>query len=233
MIIDIFSSFDPIIFNNSLLNNLIWLSLIVAIIIIPSLFSISHKKITLTKIMRVSLTQIQQKSKTLTFSKTLLPTLFTLLIITNIIRLIPSSIPISSHLIVTITLGIPIWIISITSSFKKNAVVTMSNLVPQGSPLWLAFVLVLIELIRTLVRPITLSFRLAANITAGHIILSLISITTASSTRYLSSYTSITALIISSFYTRFEIAIATIQAFIFILLLTLYLNEHSYKDSLK
>jgi len=75
--------------------------------------------------------------------------------------------------------------------------------------------IVIIETTRLLIRPITLSVRLAANITAGHLILGLISITGLSAIGY---FTQILILIL-------EILVSFIQAYVFKLLLILYLKE--------
>lgn len=78
-----------------------------------------------------------------------------------------------------------------------------------------------------LVRPITLSFRLAANIRAGHIVLGLIRIY--ASAAIISNIAAATILSITALgYILFEIAICLIQAYIFCLLLSLYANEHSH-----
>jgi ATP synthase subunit 6 len=75
------------------------------------------------------------------------------------------------------------------------------------------------------VRPITLSFRLAANIRAGHIVIGLLGIY-ASSAFFVSSSSFITLMLIQIFYFIFEIGISLIQAFIFCLLITLYSDDH-------
>jgi ATP synthase subunit 6 len=98
-------------------------------------------------------------------------------------------------------------------------------LLPAGAPAALAPFLVLIERIRLLVRPVTLSVRLMANISAGHIVLTLVG-------NYLSNLVlsfgvgAVSLLMVQVFYTIFEFAIRFIQAYIFCLLLTLYADEH-------
>lgn len=85
--------------------------------------------------------------------------------------------------------------------------------------------LVLIETIRILVRPITLSVRLIANIRAGHIVLRLIGIY-ASSFVFISGVSFFLLLIVQFMYIVFEMGICLIQAYIFCLLLTLYADDH-------
>lgn len=84
----------------------------------------------------------------------------------------------------------------------------------------------LIETVRIIVRPITLSVRLVANIRAGHIVLRLIGIY-ASSYVFISGGGFLMLLRIQVFYIIFEMGICVIQAYIFCLLLTLYADDHT------
>lgn len=84
----------------------------------------------------------------------------------------------------------------------------------------------LIETVRIIVRPVTLSVRLVANIRAGHIVLRLIGIY-ASSYLFISLANFILLLLVQIFYIIFEIGICVIQAYIFCLLLTLYADDHT------
>lgn len=109
----------------------------------------------------------------------------------------------------------------------KNLKASIAHLLPDGAPDWLNPFLVLIETSRVIVRPLTLSFRLAANIRAGHIVLGLIRIYSAAA--LLTSYGAFLSLLATTiFYIIFEIAICLIQAYIFCLLLSLYANDHAH-----
>jgi len=101
-------------------------------------------------------------------------------------------------------------------------------LLPIGAPAALNPFLVIIETVSIMVRPITLSVRLTANIRAGHIVLTLIGnyLTTSF---FISGIFSIALLLrIQVFYTIFEFGIGIIQAYIFCLLITLYSDEHPH-----
>jgi len=100
---------------------------------------------------------------------------------------------------------------------------SIAHLLLESAPIWLSPFLVLIELTRICIRPLTLSFRLAANITAGHVIIRLIFIFRISYKTKIFIYITL----ISSLYLIFEIIICSIQAYIFCLLISLYANEHS------
>lgn len=158
---------------------------------------------------------------------TSLSAIFFLLIIVNLIGLIPYTFSTSSHLIFTLTLGLPIWLRLIISRFSHRPKKSTAHFLPDGAPDWLNPFLVLIETTRVMVRPLTLSFRLAANIRAGHIVLSLIGIYCASAW-FTSLPRTIMLTITTLGYILFEVAICLIQAYIFCLLLSLYSDDHAH-----
>lgn len=104
----------------------------------------------------------------------------------------------------------------------------MAALLPIGAPAPLNPFLVLIETVRIIARPITLSVRLMANIRAGHIVLTLIGNYLTTSLFFLPSVRALILLTIQVFYTVFEFGIGVIQAYIFCLLITLYSDEHPH-----
>lgn len=96
----------------------------------------------------------------------------------------------------------------------------IKHIVPEGTPIYLASFIVLIERIRNLIRPLTLAVRLVANIIAGHLLLVLLSRLGEISIIY---YIFTLPLIIS--LTVLEIFVTIIQSYVYIILLVLYLNE--------
>jgi len=130
------------------------------------------------------------------------------------------------HLIVTFRLARVFWLSLLLRRGAHNFGSFLAVLLPAGAPAGLSPFLVLVERIRLLVRPITLSVRLAANIGAGHIVLCLLG-------GYLScgffrfSFTTVGFMtLIGAFYFIFEVGICLIQSYIFFLLLNLYADEH-------
>lgn len=96
-----------------------------------------------------------------------------------------------------------------------------AHLVPLGTPSALVPFMVLIEIIRSLIRPLTLSVRLAANMIAGHLLFTLIS-----SRGRLASVPLLSVILIAVFLLSIlETAVRLIQAYVFRLLGTLYLSE--------
>jgi ATP synthase subunit 6 len=109
--------------------------------------------------------------------KNFFPFLFTLFIFIlslNLIGLIPYSFAVTSHLIVTFTLALTTFIGINIICINKHGINILSLFLPAGSSFFLALLLVPIEIISYLFRPISLSVRLFANIMAGHTLLKVI-----------------------------------------------------------
>nr|YP_010403029.1 ATP synthase F0 subunit 6 [Sirsoe methanicola]UQV94837.1 ATP synthase F0 subunit 6 [Sirsoe methanicola] len=229
MMMDIFSSFDP--FTNSLYQispTIFWMTSAMAITPLHASYWLSPSK---TLSISSYPLEIMSSQTGRTFGghlksfSTIITALFIFLIVTNLIGLIPYTFSMSTHLIMTLSLGLPLWLSLIMSSALHAPMSFTAGLLPGGAPNWLNPFLVIIETLSISVRPITLSFRLAANLTAGHIILGLIGIYT--SAAIFNSPTSFLILLsIQTLYILFEVGICLIQAYIFCLLLTLYADEH-------
>ena len=101
-------------------------------------------------------------------------TLFSFILIANLIGLVPYSFTVTSHLIVTFSLAIMTFIGINLICVREHGHHIFSLFLPAGSSLPLAFLLVPIEIVSYLVRPISLSVRLFANMMAGHALLKVI-----------------------------------------------------------
>lgn len=155
---------------------------------------------------------------------------FAFIWINNSLGLFPYIFTPTRHLVVTIGLAIPLWLGPLILRFTKQPKIILSHLVPLGSPIFLAPFIVVIELTRLLIRPITLCVRLAANLVAGHLLLTLMS----------SPITNASVMLVATIL-RFmlilvvlELAVASIQAYVFSLLPTLYTEEvNTHKINLR
>ena len=127
----------------------------------------------------------------------------------------------TSHLSITIVLALPIWLGTILYSIVFQYNNLLAHLVPLGTPSFLIPIIVVIETVRNIIRPITLSIRLAANMVAGHLLLTLLG----------SQGPNIRIIIIRVLLLRLvlllilEVAVACIQSYVFTILSSLYLNE--------
>uniref|UniRef100_A0AAU7YSL4 ATP synthase subunit a n=1 Tax=Haematopinus quadripertusus TaxID=1453187 RepID=A0AAU7YSL4_9NEOP len=152
----------------------------------------------------------------------LLYALFVLILFSNLFGLSPYVFTVSSHLVYSLGYSLPLWLGGILYSLHKSWESLTAHLTPLGSPLVLAPFLVIIELVSLLIRPISLGVRLMANMTAGHMVMSLVeqwSIASMSSLLYSSL---IVVLIL------FELGVALIQAYVFTSLLSLYFEENNH-----
>nr|AXJ93402.1 ATP synthase F0 subunit 6 [Cheilonereis cyclurus] len=229
MMLDIFSSFDPGINHiNNMSPLLFWMTVLTSI----TLFSLSMwtAPTTMTIISSsVMKTMNDQGNRTsgahIKGFNSMIVSLFIIIININLIGLLPMVFSYSSHLLFTLSFGLPLWLALIMSAIMYNTHKWTASLLPGGAPHWLNPFLVMIETISISVRPITLSFRLAANMSAGHIVLTLIS--TYSANALFSSVTSLMILTsIQLGYIMFEFGICLIQSYIFCLLLSLYADDH-------
>jgi len=222
MLTNIFSNLDPIWFNLCYKSTFIYTT--IPLLVISTFWHKITPLATLTTPV-TSYIYTQLKRTKLTSLKTIsliISSLFIFLAYINIIGILPYIFSITSHIILTISLRAPTWIILVTSRILFSPKKTIRHILPDSAPLWLNPFLIIIEFIRTTVRPLTLGFRLAANITAGHIILCLISsFSVANKARTFIAITAATIL-----YIMFEIIICIIQAYIFCLLVSLYRNDH-------
>nr|AXA45438.1 ATP synthase F0 subunit 6 [Pinguigemmula sp. MNHN IM 2013-18391] len=154
--------------------------------------------------------------------------LFLFLIMMNLSGLIPYVFSPTSHLAVSLSLGLPFWLSLIVSAVIFSPSSVIAGLLPMGAPAPLNPFLVIIETVSIMVRPITLSVRLTANMSAGHIVLTLIGNYLTASLFMSSIFSMLLLLVIQVLYTIFEFGISLIQAYIFCLLITLYSDEHPH-----
>lgn len=169
--------------------------------------------------------KIFKRQEKLTNTSFILAVLFLLLFISNILGLIPIGISLTTQLIIIFPLALVRW----RSRFISNLVFDYKNffrrLIPKGVTLALSPVLSIIELIRHLLRPITLAVRLVANITVGHVVLALIIITCFRSI-FSRIFTFVIILRLWLGYSLVEGAIALIQGGVFAILNLLYSTDH-------
>lgn len=98
-------------------------------------------------------------------------TMFVLVLMGNVLGLLPYSFTYTSHIIVTFALAFLIFVLVTVLGFVNHGFKFLSLFVPPGVPFLLQFLIVPIELMSFLIRPITLSVRLFANMVAGHLLL--------------------------------------------------------------
>ncbi|PIR34457.1 MAG: F0F1 ATP synthase subunit A [Alphaproteobacteria bacterium CG11_big_fil_rev_8_21_14_0_20_44_7] len=98
-------------------------------------------------------------------------TIFMFILFSNILGLIPFSFTATSHIAVTFALALVVFIMMVAVGFIKHGLGFLKFFAPSGIPAWLYPLLIPTEIISFLARPVSLSIRLAAAMTAGHILL--------------------------------------------------------------
>nr|UVI60488.1 ATP synthase F0 subunit 6 [Haliotis sp. 1 KW-2022]UVI60514.1 ATP synthase F0 subunit 6 [Haliotis sp. 1 KW-2022]UVI60527.1 ATP synthase F0 subunit 6 [Haliotis sp. 1 KW-2022] len=230
MMADIFSSFDD---HNSVFMSmyvLMWLcSLLVLLTFNMSIWTNTNRFNYLLSVPKSIISSQVTRSFGLKLGgfTNFMAALFSSLLILNLLGLVPYVFSNTSHLAMTLSLSLPLWMSLIISSAILNPSSTAAGLLPAGAPALLNPFLVLVETVSILVRPITLSIRLAANMSAGHIVLGLISTYLCSAIFIYPKVTLLTLMVIQTFYFMFEIGVSLIQAYIFSLLITLYSDDHA------
>jgi F-type H+-transporting ATPase subunit a len=101
-------------------------------------------------------------------------TLFLFILFSNLIGLIPGSYTVTSQIIVTAVFALSVYTMSLILGFVRHGIKFLGILVPPGTPAWLIPLMMPIELISQLARPLSLAVRLFANMTAGHTILAVL-----------------------------------------------------------
>lgn len=150
--------------------------------------------------------------------------LFLIILLNNLAGLTPYTFTATRHLSFSVSLALVIWLGYIIYRTVINIGSFLAHLVPVGTPYILIPFIVLIELVSNIIRPITLSVRLAANLVAGHLLITLVR-----SPMVNSSLLNI-RILLSCLYLLMllESAVAFIQAYVFRILRTLYLREVNY-----
>lgn len=148
-------------------------------------------------------------------------TLFVFILFCNLFGMIPYGFTVTSHIIITFALAILVFLMVTIVGFVKHGMHFLSLFLPHGTPLWLAPLMIIIELFTYLARPASLSLRLAANMMAGHILLKVI----ASFVVTLMIYLKFLPIPLMVILIGFEIFVAILQAYIFTILSCVYLND--------
>nr|YP_009441764.1 ATP synthase F0 subunit 6 [Dryops ernesti]AOY39309.1 ATP synthase F0 subunit 6 [Dryops ernesti] len=222
MMTNLFSTFDPSTSFNTSLN---WLSTFLGMLFLPMMFwfipsrlQLIWMKITMTlhKEFKILLNIKKMKGSTLLFIS-----LFSLIVFNNFLGLFPYIFTSTSHMVMTLSLALPLWISFMVYGWINNTVHMFAHLVPQGTPPVLMPFMVCIETISNVIRPGTLAIRLAANMIAGHLLLTLLGNTGSSLTLITLNILIITQILLLVL----ESAVAIIQSYVFSVLSTLYSSE--------
>nr|YP_010996928.1 ATP synthase F0 subunit 6 [Dendrodoris krusensternii]WPH63912.1 ATP synthase F0 subunit 6 [Dendrodoris krusensternii] len=218
MFSDLFSSLDCM--QAGKFSFLMWL----VPIMMATIFMVSNSwgQSTMKVVTSLISTNSETRQKALPGFPLMLFALMLSLIVMNFLGLIPFVYGPTSNIWVSASLAVVFWSLLIISGWVKFPKESAAHFAPAGAPAGFIPFLVIIETASILIRPLTLTIRIIANISAGHIIMGLIA-------------TSLTACTLVTFgpvlmvhigYNMFEVFVCSIQAYVFSLLVKLYGEEH-------
>nr|YP_009943866.1 ATP synthase F0 subunit 6 [Grallaria varia]QOD95697.1 ATP synthase F0 subunit 6 [Grallaria varia] len=155
----------------------------------------------------------------------ILSSLMIFLLTINLLGLLPYTFTPTTQLSMNMALAFPLWLATLLMGLRNQPSMSLGHLLPEGTPTPLIPALILIETTSLLIRPLALGVRLTANLTAGHLLIQLISTATTVLLPIMPTVSLLTTAILL-LLTILEVAVAMIQAYVFVLLLSLYLQEN-------
>lgn len=222
---NLFSIFDP---STSLSLRLNWLSLCLIKIVFISLYANSEILLgfnRFNKLVRIRVIRLHKEfsipinEKIVPHSLRFFTWLFVFCCTINFLGLTPYTFTPSSRISLTIAIAVCVWFFMELGYILKAIKRFLAHLVPSGTPGILIPLMVVIELVRNFIRPITLSVRLAANIVAGHLLIRLVNganLTVITTPIILASGVILIVL---------EVSVALIQGYVFSTLRVMYFSE--------
>ncbi len=155
-------------------------------------------------------------------------TLFMFILIGNLLGMVPGAFTFTSHIVVTFSMAIFVFSMVTLLALVKHGIKFFTFFMPHGVPIWMAPLLVPIEIVSYLSRPISLSVRLFANMMAGHTMLkvfagfTILMMGAGSAFGYAAG---VIPVVINVALIGFEIGVALLQAYVFTILTCLYIKD--------
>ncbi len=148
-------------------------------------------------------------------------TLFMFILASNLLGMIPYAFTITSHIIVTFAFAAIVFLGVTLIGFIQHGIKFLNFFVPKGVPIVMLPLLIVIETISYLTRPVSLSVRLFANMMAGHTMLKVFS----GFVILMGAYGGFAPLAFMTLFSGLEVLIALLQAYVFAVLTCIYLND--------
>nr|ASY98084.1 ATP synthase F0 subunit 6 [Creobroter gemmatus] len=221
---NLFSVFDP---SSNIMNlSINWLSTFIGLMFIPmTMWLIPSRN---TMMWNLIINKLHEEFKLLIGKKKInkgstliFISIFSIIVYNNFMGLFPYIFTSTSHMVMTLTLALPLWLSFMLFGWINNTKHMFAHLVPQGTPGMLMPFMVCIETISNIIRPGTLAIRLAANMIAGHLLMTLLGNMGSTMLMTLLPLLIITQILLLTL----ESAVAIIQSYVFAVLSTLYSSE--------
>nr|CAQ64998.1 subunit 6 of mitochondrial F-ATPase [Cerataphis sp. Val1010] len=217
MMMNLFNIFDP---STSIMSiQLNWISTLFILIFMPNFLWILPNRIKwmYSKLMNLMNQEMMMlfKNNKIKSPSFMFISMFMFILFNNFLSLFPYIFSSSSHMIFSLTMALPFWLFFIIMSIIKNYKNFLAHLIPLNTPIYLAPFMTLIETMSMIIRPLSLSIRLTANLIAGHLLMTLLNF---NSMMFF-------IMIIQMFMMIFELCVALIQSHVFSILSSLYSSE--------
>ena len=154
-------------------------------------------------------------------------TLFMFVLFGNMLGLFPYAFTYTSHISLTLTLAMVVFVLITVVAIALHGKHFFGYFFPEGAPLWLAPIIIPVEIVSYLSRPVSLSIRLFANMVAGHVMLKVFAtfVVMLGGLGAIGPFLSIMPLAINVALVGFEVLVAFLQAYVFAILTCIYLHD--------
>nr|WOW99091.1 ATP synthase F0 subunit 6 [Paravarcia sp.] len=215
MMTSLFSSFDPM----SSIKQMNWMMMLSTMTIMPMNFWMKKSRWNMIKKkMEMKLTMEMNNSTNHKEMLIMSTSIFMLILINNMMGLFPYTFTSTSHIVMSMSMALPMWMMLMIYGWTKFTNNMFKHLVPTGTPTPIMPMMVIIETVGNIIRPISLSVRLTANMIAGHLMMTLLGNMNEMKMMFLTMPT-------QTMLMMFESSISIIQAYVFSILMTLYSSE--------
>ena len=154
-------------------------------------------------------------------------TLFMFILFGNMLGLFPYAFTYTSHISMTFLMAFIVFVLITTVAILMHGKAFFGYFFPEGAPLWLAPIIIPVEIVSYLSRPISLSIRLFANMVAGHVMLKVFAtfVVMLAGLGTVGPFIAVMPLVINVALVGFEVLVAFLQAYVFAILTCIYLHD--------
>lgn len=219
IITNLFSIFDP----SLRIFSISWITCLFVLLFLPGLYWIRGSMYSfIFSIVSIVKKEIDYVLKhPVKGSYSFIGSIFITIALYNFLALFPFIFSVTSHILVTLPFSYSFWLGIIIFRWVRSLKHFLAHLIPVGTPVALIRFMVLVEILRNFIRPLALTFRLTANIMAGHLLMSLIGGALISLPfRFI-----VLGSLVQSLLVFMELGVSIIQAYVFSTLLLLYMSE--------
>ncbi len=153
--------------------------------------------------------------------------IFAFILFGNMLGMLPYAFTHTSHIAVTLTLAVLVFLVTTIIAIRLHGLKFFGYFFPEGAPLWLAPIIIPVEIVSYISRPVSLSIRLFANMVAGHVMLKVFAtfVVLLGGFGVVGVSLAVVPLAINVALVGFEILVAFLQAYVFAILTCIYLHD--------